>query len=148
MIRVETPGKTGMKKDPRVAMITALKRPAGETCMRPRTLMLDGVTKRERNLVTMELRDAVSAAGGWIEAENFFSNIAVAFRFFIKQDGFSILRAAIEQSDVRLDTESLERLANAISAPPSHDQEMACALNVTFSHNEPDMRREVPAVPG
>jgi hypothetical protein len=59
-----------------------------------------------------------------------------------------ILQAAIEQSDVRLDTESLDRLTNAISAAPSHDQEIACALNVTFSHNEPDMRREVPAVPG
>jgi hypothetical protein len=88
MTRVERAGKTGMKKDPRMAMIIPLKRPTGETFMPPGTLMLDGVTKRERHLVTMELRDAVSAAGGWIEAENFFSNIAVAFRFFIKQDGF------------------------------------------------------------
>lgn len=111
-------------------------------------ILIDGITKRERHQVTLEIQEAISAGGGWIEDENFLSNKAVVIRFFTPHRGFAVLRDAIQASDIRLDDESAARLEKAITGLPPTDGEVEAAITITFSHDERDIKREIPAVPG
>lgn len=111
-------------------------------------ILIDGITKRERHQVTLEIEDAISTGGGWIQDENFLSNKAVVIRFFTPHRGFAVLRDAIGASDIRLDDESSARLERAIAEQPQGEDEIAAAITITFSHDERDLKREIPAVPG
>lgn len=116
--------------------------------MRPKPLLLEGVTKQNRHAVTIAIRDAISAAGGWISSENLFSNLATSIHCFMPPAGLAILKEAISSNDVMLDDNSHERLLAGIAKEHPDIDEMPVSLNITFSHNEPDLKREIPAVPG
>jgi hypothetical protein len=52
---------------------------------------------------------------------------------------------------VKLSEESIrdvERYISILVEKGNIDSELVCAINITFFHNEPDMRVLVPAVPG
>lgn len=116
--------------------------------MRRQFLMLEGVTKRARHEVTIDIRDAISSAGGWIIDQTFFSNIAVATRFSLPPRGLGELERCVAAAAVGLDDQSLARLRQAMDDSPAAEPEVTASLNITFSHNEPDLRQEIPAVPG
>ncbi|WP_271936698.1 hypothetical protein [Roseofilum reptotaenium] len=59
----------------------------------------------------------------------------------------SRLAVTLQETGLQLSQESLEQLM------PAHDstlkeQELVGTLQITFVHNEPDLRRDIPAVPG
>ncbi len=111
-------------------------------------LFLLGITRHERHRVIAEIGEAISAAGGWIVDHTSFSNIAIAIRFSLPPRGLDEWRRRIEASGVRLDEASLAHLRQAFEDALENDEEMSASLNVTFIHDEPDLRQVVPAVPG
>lgn len=110
--------------------------------------MLSGVTHENRHQVSADINDAVVAAGGWITDHTFFSNIATTFRAVLAPSGLAAFRDRIAAIGVHLDAESTEKLAALIENQRGLPEEIPASLNVTFIHDEPDLRREVPAVPG
>ena len=104
-------------------------------------IALHAVTKLERNFVTSMVMDEISAQGGWVEDVHLFSNIMTTIRFVIKQAKLADLRAALNQAGLQVSRmdEAVQWIADA---------DCNGSLQVTFVHNEPDLRREIPQVPG
>lgn len=116
--------------------------------MRAPRLMLSAVTRRNRHDAMADINDAVAAAGGWVEGHTLFSNIATTFRVFLPEGGIAAFADAVERLGVHIDAESREKLASLSSGQSTGDDERSVSLNLTFIHHEPDLRREVPMVPG
>ena len=112
--------------------------------MRRRPMMLSAVTRGDRHQTTADIDAAVSSAGGWIVDHALFSNIAASIRFAVPLPGLAELRRRLVAANVGLDEESLA----ALDACPAGEDEISVTLSVTFVHDEPDLRREIPAVPG
>jgi hypothetical protein len=68
-------------------------------------------------------------------------------QFEVSRSKLSSLAASLQETGLHLSQESLEQLR------PTNDsmlkqQDLAGTLQITFIHDEPDLIREVPAVPG
>jgi hypothetical protein len=116
--------------------------------MRAKRLMLSAVTRRNRHDAMAEINDAVIGAGGWVEGHTLFSNIATTFRTELPMEKIADFVRAIDSLGVHLDTESKHAVALQEAPGNRRDADVPVTLNVTFIHDEPDLRREVPMVPG
>lgn len=116
--------------------------------MRPRPLTLAAITRRERHQAVGAVIDAIMDAGGWLVDSAQFSNLAMALRFVLPADGLAGWAAALAAAGVRLDEDSRARLAAHAAGAGAPEAEVPAALNLTFLHDEPDLRQAVPAVPG
>ena len=116
--------------------------------MRPRIVMLSGVTRENRHAVMRDLNDAILKAGGWVEGHTLFSNIATTFRLVLPVSALGLFRNAARETGIALDDDSATKLDDLGAGGRSGDEEVSLTLNVTFIHDEPDLRRDVPAVPG
>jgi hypothetical protein len=47
-----------------------------------------------------------------------------------------------------LDDESLAKIDAMVERHMSKSVDLTASLNITFIHDEPDLRREIPSVPG
>lgn len=105
-------------------------------------ISLSAVTKLERNFVTTMVMDEVSAQGGWVEDVYLFSNIMTNIRFVVKGDSLASFVQAV--AEVGLEIGGLSEI------PPTSEgsADFNCSLQITFVHDEPDLIREIPRVPG
>jgi hypothetical protein len=108
---------------------------------------LSAVTRVDRHAVVDAASHAVSEVGGWIDDVNFFSNLSAALRFVIPAGGASALGRKLRAIGLRIDDADVDALDQAAAAR-SEKSEMVVSLNMTFVHNDPDLRRTIPAVPG
>lgn len=112
-------------------------------------LSLAGMTTADRHRVTAEIGDAVSGTGGWIMNHTLSSNIALAIRCSIPSHRLGDFRDRVIAAGVKLDDASLAGLQALIGKPgAAAAADISTTLNVTFIHDEPDLRRIIPAVPG
>lgn len=102
--------------------------------MKPARLSI--VTRTDRNVAIAKVCDAISASGGWVEDQVFFSNKAATIRFEMP------LRA-IGTFQSRLLEEGLKAHAEA-ELPVGDSGDTKGAISLTFVHQEPDMKRDVP----
>ncbi len=116
--------------------------------MKSRLCMFSGITNKDRHQVIADVSKAISSNGGWIVNHEMYSNIAVMIRFNIEPKELAGWREGICVAGVRLDPETIQTLEDRINHETDRDEEVACSLNVTFIHNEPDVRQPIPAVPG
>lgn len=109
-------------------------------------LQLSGFTRADRIQITDRMSEAINQAGGWITDFHLYSNILICINFEVPLSNLRKLAASLQETGLQLSQESLEQLT------PAHDpmlkQELAGTLQITFIHDEPDLMREVPAVPG
>lgn len=115
--------------------------------MKQQFLRLDGFTKAERIQMTDRVSEAISQAGAWITDFHLYSNVLICINFQVAIANLERLAATLAETGLQLSPESLEQLL------PVHDstlqeKELVGTLQITFVHNEPDLLREVPAVPG
>jgi hypothetical protein len=99
----------------------------------------------DRVAATARVRDVFGEAGAWITDVHFFSGVQTAFAFEVAADHLAALEAALNRAGVSLDETSRERLAAAVEGATG---EVEGTLAVTFAEGDPDLRHEVPAVPG
>lgn len=105
-------------------------------------ISLSAVTKLERNFVTTLVMDEISAQGGWVEDVHLFSNIMTNIRFVMKQDSFAPFVTAL--SDVGLEISGMSEDPTASDS----NIDASGSLQITFVHEEPDLSREIPKIPG
>ncbi|MGE5702384.1 MAG: hypothetical protein ACM32O_07640 [Clostridia bacterium] len=112
-------------------------------------LMINAVTKHERHAVISQINDALSASGAWIENFNMYSNKSIAILFGISIRDVSRLHHALKRTEITLYEESEQLLRET----DLRQQQLADAaavdlygtVQVTFVHDEPDVKRHVPA---
>jgi hypothetical protein len=105
--------------------------------------MLSAVTRRERNAATTLASDCIDALGGWVDDVHMFSNIMTAIRFTIAEDRLPALVKALEAGGL-----SVDRADESPGSKETGVAERRASLQITFVHNDLDLKRDVPAVPG
>ena len=117
--------------------------------MSPPFLRINGVTRTGRRLAIAQLRDAVNESGGWITDFHLFSNHSICINFEIAARDVPALASSLASIKLLLSDESADALAPYSEGPaPGADLEVAGTLQVSFVHDEPDLRIEVPPIPG
>lgn len=105
-------------------------------------LMLTAVTRVERKLATSLVFDTVNRLGGWIDDVQMYSNLMNTIRFTLPSEAFGSLIEALRADDISVDAPlGLAEIGNAAS-------ERMATLQLTFIRDEPDLRREIPSLPG
>lgn len=107
-----------------------------------RILMLNAVTRRERKDATSFVFDTVNDLGGWIDDVQMYSNLMNTIRLTLSAGAYPALVAALREGRIAVDEPGTDRAGNDPAA------ERMATLQITFIHDEPDMRRDMPAVPG
>jgi hypothetical protein len=108
-------------------------------------IMLQGKTDENRLSVTTAACKAVDNAGGYIFDVKQFSNLAICYMIELPADGFARLREALIGLNIMMDPPSELELQLGSG---SSEAEVMGSLRITFLHDEPDLRIEIPAVPG
>ena len=107
-------------------------------------LVLQGIAKGDPNETMNAIDDAFGEARASILDVHFFSGVHVSFSFEVLGTDVSTLRTAIERAGIVLDETSLGALAEAATL----DRSLNGTLAVTFAHGDPNVRHEIPKVPG
>lgn len=97
--------------------------------------------------MTARISEAINQSGAWIADFHQYSNIALCINFQIPSTHLPQLAAALNETGLHLSQESLDQLIPS-NPLPHPDEEHTGTLQITFIHNDPDLRREIPAVPG
>ena len=111
-----------------------------------RPLRLRGTTRIQRNVAAHEVGKAVAGMGGVIVGHTAYSSISLAVRFELPAKWVDHLSGELAGCGIRLDDDSEAALRGF--SPASDDSELVASLYLRFVHDEPDLRREVPPVPG
>ncbi|HEX8492783.1 MAG TPA: hypothetical protein VF658_08085 [Pyrinomonadaceae bacterium] len=120
----------------------------GET--QTQLLRLNGFTRTSRHQMIPLVRDAILKTGGDILDAYFFSNISLCVNFELSAQRIEHLQTALADINLQLSIESLEALAT-FGTPAKREKSetyIPGTLQITFIHNEPDLRIEVPPIPG
>lgn len=110
-------------------------------------LRLDGFTKAERIGMTARVSEAINQAGAWITDFHLYSNVLICINFEVPSTNLERLATSLQETGLNLSQESWKQLTLAIESN-LEGKELLGTLQITFVHNEPDLLREVPAVPG
>jgi hypothetical protein len=110
-------------------------------------LRLDGFTKAERIQMTARVSEAINQAGAWITDFHLYSNILICINFEVPIANLDRLAVSVAETGLHLSQESLDQLMPANESTPK-EKDLVGTLQITFVHNEPDLLREIPAVPG
>lgn len=121
--------------------------------MIPSFLRLSGATRANRHEMISLVAGAILAGGGYVVDFHMFSNAAISIDFEVTAGNIGRLHSSLKATGLRLSRESdellsgcgdvLEGLGGAAGA-----RDVAGALQITFIHDEPDLRIEVPPIPG
>ena len=112
----------------------------------PTFLTINVSTRAERNAITAQVKEALLASGGWVVDFHHFSNLSLCINFEIEPQHIGRLYEALTALDVRIADAGREQLASLRERPGAGD--VRGTLQITFIHDEPDLRREVPPIPG
>jgi len=104
-------------------------------------LRLRITTAMERNAALSAIREAIVGCRGWIVDHSLFSNISATVNFEIPGDAVARLTARLADAGLPAETE------DDPPAPPADADggDLRGSLAVTFIHDEPDLKRDVPA---
>ena len=94
------------------------------------------------------VNDAISAAGGWVVDHTLFSNIAITIQFCLLSKRHHELRGRVMAARGKLDDDSIAKMQAMEEQHLRNPVDVTATLNITFIHDELDLRREVPVVPG
>lgn len=104
-------------------------------------------TARPRLDAIDAVKSAVTAAGGWISGHTLYSNKAAAISAVVeRQDLRTFLEHLADDQLITAESAVYQSLMSLHRAGDDREVTLACAM--TFVHEEPDLRSEVPAVPG
>lgn len=130
------------------------ERPARDNFLEQDFLRLEGFTRDDRHAMISRVREAFNASSASIVDFKMFSNVSLSIIFELPARRLIELSNALAATGLRLSDDSRElmaqrqqRYAEGEAEPPQQD-EFKGALQITFIHHEPDLRLDVPAIPG
>jgi hypothetical protein len=118
---------------------------------RPIFIRINAFTRADRNEVILLASEAINSSGGWLIDSKLFSNVSINFNFEIEMKNVERLYRALDVIDIRLTEKSraaLEVLTQSASNADAPAGDVVGTLQITFIHNEPDLRIEIPPIPG
>jgi hypothetical protein len=118
---------------------------------RPIFIRINAHTRADRKETISLASEAINSSGGWVIDSRLFSNVSINFNFEIELKNIRRLYRALTQIDIRLTEKSraaLEELSERVSITDAPAGDVAGTLQITFIHNEPDLRIEIPPIPG
>ena len=121
--------------------------------MTPTFLRLNGITRHDRHEMISSVKEAILKGGGFVTDFHMFSNLSICLNFELPVRRIESLYAALKATGLGLTEESHELLADYCQQAEQLSLEagasdIAGTLEITFIHNEPDLRIEVPPIPG
>ncbi|MEM9635714.1 MAG: hypothetical protein AAGA50_30610 [Pseudomonadota bacterium] len=93
-------------------------------------------TPMDRNLAITHVCDGVTEARGWVVDQSFFSNIAATINFEMPSSSLQIFQDILRDKGLQPHIEG--------DLPADAFGDVRGSVSLTFSHNEPDMKRDVP----
>ncbi|PKR54760.1 hypothetical protein [Thalassospira marina] len=115
--------------------------------MRRQHLAFQAITSKDRHLVGRQIQDALTLAGGWVDDARFYSNKMTTIRFTLIGRDVAVFLGKLQEDGLKV--EEVSRPGNAISAAAgAGDAEISGSIQITFLHDEPDLKQVIPAVPG
>ncbi len=113
-------------------------------------LRLSAVGRGSHTEIVAAARDALTSSGASILDFHMFSNAILALNFEISPPRLTALRAALDQTTLRLDAGSRAALEQAVSDASTDEASdpLQASLSINVINDEPPLRIEVPAVPG
>ena len=93
-------------------------------------------TAMNRNIAISQVCDAVSEASGWIVDQSFFSNIAATINFELPSHSLQKFQQALQAKGLKAHIEG--------ELPAADSADVRGTLALTFSHDESDLKRDVP----
>jgi len=116
----------------------------------PRYINIAGITKEYRHDMIDYTVNCIDTCSGWVMNHTMFSNSAICINFQIEAKGVNKLLKLLNSNGLNLTKESIEISKNFpenIEADYKY-KEILGAINITFVHNDPDLKIITPAVPG
>ncbi|ACV64598.1 hypothetical protein Dtox_3905 [Desulfofarcimen acetoxidans DSM 771] len=114
--------------------------------MMPRFIRINGQTREDRHDMISKVNTAISNSGAWILNFKMFSNRLINILFEVPTNNIDKLYASLLDTGLELYEESkalLEECSNQ-QKYVNDDFDIAGTLQVTFIHNEPDLKIDVP----
>lgn len=104
--------------------------------MNPDMIRFAILTSKDRNEVLSCVRDTILKSGGWVVDQTLFSNMAASISFELSAGAFKTFQDTLANEGIIAGSEHL----------PDAGQkgDIRAIISMTFSHDEPDLRREVP----
>ena len=93
-------------------------------------------TAMNRNTAISQVCDAVSESSGWIVDQSFFSNIAAAISFEMPSHSLPKFQESLQKKGLKAHVEG--------EIPAAGPADVRGTVSLTFSHSEPDLKRDVP----
>jgi hypothetical protein len=99
------------------------------------------------------VKEAISTGGGYILDFHMFSNASICINFEVPVGNIEKLYSSLTETSLHLSPESHELLADCCKQLERPGREpkvidVVGTLQITFIHNEPDLRIECPPIPG
>lgn len=121
--------------------------------MVPPLLRVNAVTRANRDETISRVRSCIEAAGAWVLDVKLFSNISVCFTLEVPLEHTRRFREGLGALDLHLTRESRESLAAICESSDSENRDskapgLVGTLQIVFIQNEPDLKIEVPRIPG
>jgi hypothetical protein len=104
-----------------------------------------GSTRIERPMAIGIVEETVRRLGGWLIDFRFFSNLALSLSFEIHPRQLGALLDTLNNAGISVAAADIDR---AIALLPGSEPSLRCFLQLTFVHQEPDLRIPVPLIPG
>ncbi|MCA9608262.1 MAG: hypothetical protein KC619_21785 [Myxococcales bacterium] len=108
-------------------------------------LRLTALTRGDRVEATARVRDAFIEAGAFITDAHLFGGMQTTLGFEVEAHHLADLERALADAGVRLDADSVAQLHEAAAHARG---ELEGTLALVFVRGDPDIRHEVPSVPG
>ncbi|OKH87268.1 hypothetical protein [Thalassospira sp. TSL5-1] len=115
--------------------------------MRRHHLVFQAITSRDRHLVVRQVQDALTLARGWVDDAHFYSNKMTTIRFTLAAGDLPVFRTTLQEYGVMIEDVTRPGIGAGVASLPD-DAEISGSLQITFLHNEPDLKQVIPAVPG
>lgn len=93
-------------------------------------------TAMERNEAILKVREAINDESGWIVDQTFFSNIATSINFELPASALETFTDRLTDSGLKVHIDG--------TLPVDRTADVRASISLTFSHNEPDLRQQVP----
>ena len=113
----------------------------------PSFIALEATTKLLRNEAIPRVLAALVADGGFVTGTESLGGMALVFRLELTQRAVVGLAERLSMAGARLSDESRAQLEREREAPET-DRELVGSLLLRFYASEPDLKLDIPKVPG
>lgn len=118
--------------------------------MKPNNIKLAAITRANRHNIIDHTMTSINQCSAWIINHTMYSNMAICINFQIEVQDVPKLISLLNNDELILTEQSL-----AISSTFSDTicekyggREILGSINITFIHNEKDLKIKIPSVPG